>query len=846
MARLLLTGFGLLVLVSGVAALLDLPSQKPRLPIRLDTQTLEVTNTNADDLSHSLLPGDRIKGINRQPVENLFHLNFCLDGLRVGQVVELSIERNGNPTLARAKLIRSLDTALLVINFLVAVLVWSFGMLVLYKTTLVINSLLFYSMTMSLSAVMFVYWPENPLGFSFPWVSLFVNNGLYPLTVAFLVHFSFIYPEGWHRDWMRFLTPAIYLPALFNAVLLVTFLPDARANLSWQVVSDYQILFERVLPIQLAMYFIVGLLVLAWSYLHATKETTRSRLKWLFWGFAVGISPHVLLNELPKAFGVQPILSEHITYLLTSAAPLAFFVSVVRHQMLDINMVIRRSVAYSLLTIAVVLVYLGLVSVGDYLAVSLWGKTMLWIRIVVVLMLAIAFEPARVRVASMVDRVFYRSQYDQRLSLMKFSRSLAHILDLNQLSKALHELIDEIIPVESISVLVAQGDSLKEVPIDKNKAGPLIDLAISDIPGLHKMADSEAMTPTDLPEQLTSAEFLVPLHTEERLAGLIALGAKRSGDDFQTDDIHLVKALAAQVAISFDRARAFQMIHDLNASLEQKIWKRTEQLAQANDRLADQYNQLNKLNEMKEALTRMVVHDLKNPVSTILLGLEFLNRSSLDNIPDSVTNTLNIISSTAFEIQDLIANLLDVYRMEAGEINLTRRPTPLPELLQEGASRVKVQAQYRHVTVEVDAPDIKPDIDSDLMSRVLVNLLTNAIKHSSRNGKVELHASIEKNDPTHQILQIQVTNQGVVIPKEFHAKVFEKFFQVEGKKSGVIAGTGLGLTFCKLVIEAHQGKIWVESPPPGRPDGSRVTMQLQTDLDLEQDRVIPSLEVSGQ
>ncbi len=823
----LLIGVGFLFLAVAILATVGLHDQKPRLPVQFDpADGLVVVGPHPQlpSAEHGLLAGDRLLEIDGHGQLTPFFVDFYLDGLRAGAGVSLVVERAGRPVRVRATLVPSLDTGLLVINFFVSFLVWGLAMLVVFKSHPVRDAQVFFWMTLSLAIVMWVYWPENDLAIEGGhWISLVLNNGLYPMTVAFLLHFALLYPDGWWRPWIRWLTPLIYLPAVALSVLLMVVLPLARHSMDPADVAIYELIFARALPFELASMLLLGLAALAYSYVRARKRSSRQRLKWLFWGFAIGIAPHVLCNELPRGFGLAPLLPEHVTYLFVIFAPTAFFVSVVRYRMLDIDVVIRRSLVYSLLTLFVVGVYLMLVGVGDLLAKAWWGQTAAWIRVFALLIMAAVFEPARRLLQGLIDRIFYRSEYDQRIALMEYSREMAHTLNIFDLAGSLHGLIDRTLPVEWAMVFTVEEDHILQVPHGVSAGdgpGP-IRLRLDQVPGLDGASDSGAFAPAGLPHELGDSSLLVPLRIDERLTGLIALGAKRSGDEFQPEDHRFLKALAAQTALAFDRARAFKVIQDLNVSLEHKVFLRTQQLASANDRLAEQYEQLNKLNQMKEALTRMVVHDLKNPVSTILLGLEFLDRSEVGELPEAVNNTLNIISSTAQEIQDLIANLLDVYRMEAGELHLSRSALPVPELFAEATRRTRVLAKYRRVRVAcVCPPDLVLNADIDLMVRVLINLVTNAVKHSRRDEAIELGAQRLQGDNGDGRVELRVRNSGPVIPAEFHQKVFEKFFQVEGKKSGVIAGTGLGLAFCKLVVEAHQGRIWVESPVADWPDGA--------------------------
>ncbi len=835
MTRKIFIGLGLIFFVFAIMSQVDLSHQRPRLPVLLDARSegLIVLGDDPDkpDAPHDLQPGDQLLEVDGRKIPDQFYLKFLLDGKTVGDVIPLVVNREGRPVNAQAELVRSISTPLIVINFVVATLVWAIAMLVLFMSPVFQVSVVFHLMSMALSVVMFVYWPENTLGIGGVgrWISLVLSNGFYPMTVALLFHFSLFYPEGWKRPWIRWLVPLLYLPAVGVALGLMLLLPDARQTLSVDSVHAYGFFITRLLPLELAVYFVAGLVTLGLGYVNASMASSKQRLKWLFLGFFIGISPHVILFEFPKTFGWPPLTPEWMGYLFAAFAPIAFFISVVRYQMFDVNLVIRKSIVYSLLTVFVVGIYLLMIALGDWLAVEAWGLSAMWVRVVSVLALAIAFEPARNIFQGFVDRVFYRAHRDQRQALMDFSRDAARTLDIYQLTTKLEDLLNSVIPLTSISVFMLDSDNLVEVLPDDTGGNSRVPIRISlhDAKRLLGKNESGTYEMAPSPRELAWVDLLMPLMVEERLIGMIALGGKRAGDRFMPDEKRFVKALAAQIALAFDRARAFKAVQDMNIGLEQEVFKRTKQLADANDRLAEQYNKLQKLNDMKEALTRMVVHDLKNPVSTILLGLEFLDRSEVGELPDTVTSTLDIISSTAQEIQDLVANLLDVYRMEAGELTLSLKSVQLSELFDEASQRIKVLAQYRRVTVDKDVDsDLSHDMDRDLVMRVLVNLLTNAVKHSCRDASILLQARYSPNGNNNGSLEVSVENSGPIIPKELHEKVFEKFFQVEGKKKGIIAGTGLGLAFCKLVVEAHSGNIWVESPAPNLGDGARFVFSI--------------------
>jgi len=195
----------------------------------------------------------------------------------------------------------------------------------------------------------------------------------------------------------------------------------------------------------------------------------------------------------------------------------------------------------------------------------------------------------------------------------------------------------------------------------------------------------------------------------------------------------------------------------------------------------------------------MIVHDLKNPLSAII-GIS--NKDHLSH------NDQVAIRQAGKQMLNLTLNILDVQKFEQAQVPLNRRDEALTEIVQDAFDQVSLLASNKHQQLSISfEATTGVHADFELISRVLMNLLTNAIKYTPNNCKITIGA---EEIPDNQV-KISVADTGQGIPSDKLDSVFDKFSQVEAKKSGGARSTGLGLTFCKMVVEAHGGKIWVTS-----------------------------------
>jgi PAS domain S-box-containing protein len=208
-----------------------------------------------------------------------------------------------------------------------------------------------------------------------------------------------------------------------------------------------------------------------------------------------------------------------------------------------------------------------------------------------------------------------------------------------------------------------------------------------------------------------------------------------------------------------------------------------------------------KQERLRENLTQAIVYDLRNPLTSVALALEQLRRQVTTILPRGQIETLDVSRQSVQQMLELVESILDVYRLESGEMPLSRKKTSLYSLVAEAIKMTAIQANQKRILVQLDVPNGLPDvyIDPVLMRRVIQNLLDNALKHSQAGWVIRIQSSLERRDDT---VILSFTNLGDDLEEAVKESLFDKS---QSTKSG-----GLGLAFCRLVIEAHGGRIWVD------------------------------------
>lgn len=291
------------------------------------------------------------------------------------------------------------------------------------------------------------------------------------------------------------------------------------------------------------------------------------------------------------------------------------------------------------------------------------------------------------------------------------------------------------------------------------------------------------------------AFLLAPIMSRGKVIGVLSITDKKDNDTFSTEEQELLLTIASSVISTIESQH------------------NSESLRRSRDEIKKKNAELQKMERVRTELFNMLIHDLKGPLSEIVANIDILSYTTADDNLERVQSA----QSACDTLFRMISDLLDITRLEEGCIKLLYEDIDPADLVHEAVIRQNSMAQIRNVilkeSISSDTNHGNIRGDRGILLRIMQNLIVNAIQHSSEGKCVEvgfIHAGDE--------VSLHVQDHGPGIDPEYQDAIFNKFFQITKKNDGRRYSTGLGLTFCKMAIEAHSGSIRVES---GESKGSR-------------------------
>jgi two-component system NtrC family sensor kinase len=544
---------------------------------------------NGPGAKGGIKPGDQLASINGQEVKDVAGVERQIYRTGAWSKATYSLVRHSVPLDSSVILVpadRSLDNWLR----LIALIYLGIGVYVLLRRWTAPGSTHFYIFCLvSFIAYSFKY--TGKLN-DFDWTIYWGNIVAWVLQPALFLHFVLTFPEK--RQFVRklpWLLALVYLPGslLLGMRLGAMHWLEATGRLSRSM--------DRLDISYGAMFFLAAAVVLRYSYQRASTTILRQQLKWVTRGTMLAIAPYTVLYVLPFVFphalGWLPQAAMKVSVLSLGLLPLTFGYAIFRYRLMDVDLIFKRGVVYTLAAAIVVGLYFGLVA-GVALLVHNWqpssGPVGLILAVVVT---ALLFDPVRKWIQDRVDQFFYRTRYDYRRTLLEFGRELGSETNLNTLLSSLIDRLSRTLAVDRMAIFLA-GEQPGRLVLAKSfglSAPGNIDLAFLSAPrpehAGHLFFENTHQVPRETPAAQQAIarldlNYYIPCHAQQKTIAVLGLGKTTQGDFLSSEDMELLETLGGYLGIAIQNGQLY-------ASLQQKAAE-YERLKDFNENIVESIN----------------------------------------------------------------------------------------------------------------------------------------------------------------------------------------------------------------------------------------------------------------
>ncbi len=689
-----------------------------------------------------------------------------------------------------------------------------------------------------IGVVVFVMKPDTKVSWVFLLTCLFIS-GYYIMTVdivaihcgflrvfffvqtflpATTIHLSLIFPEQkrliQRHPYLQFVP---YIISLIIIIPLEIFYPEPMFVKIYQLVVIYWVVC--VFAFLSSIFF---------SFFKNTSTLVRQRAKVVLFGAALAFPMPTLALLLSflgiTLWGVQ--IQNNFFAFPILIFPLFLAYAIGKHNLFDVDVYIKRTVGYIIMTILVGATYFFLQTyLNTYvLHQSIGVHAEKIFPIIFALLVVFLFNPVHRRVHGFIDKVFYRKKSDYKEMITSVSNTLTTMLDQSAIIRQLINTVRNEMFVDTAGVVLCdqQEKSCYALFIDEG-SGKVKDhkkdvhIAYDD-PLLHLLSrEIKLITRYDIAEDPRYSEvkdvcgkrflemdasLVIPLIYQNKVKGFFALGQKKSGRFYTREEIDLLETLANQGTMAIENAWLFK------ENLEKG------KMEEANKKLKE-------INNMKTKFLSTVSHELRTPISLISGFARIIKKKFKDIISPHIKTedskvlksisqvelNLDIIVSEVDRLANLINDLLDITKIEAGKVEWEKKPISVTKIIEKSTNITISAIKENGLELIKDIEDGLPQVigDEDKMQQVMINLISNAIKFTDK-GSVTCR-SRRINDE----IMISIIDTGLGISEGDQERIFGKFEQVGTVLKDKPRGTGLGLPICKEIVEHYGGSIWVKS-----------------------------------
>jgi signal transduction histidine kinase len=655
-------------------------------------------------------------------------------------------------------------------------------------------------------------------------------------------------------DGFLFVGINIYIAFTLVAVLMIALQAFLKNNFWWVWVG-----FWMFWGLGLALILTNALELSEVVWTNGNFILYRSRLgpAWAILGWLILVIAMILNLSNASRHIRQPLLRNRLNYWLApifltllgdvllfsgvyiTTQPLRWFTAISMayvvgtHYVPDLKNILRQALIYFLSTVAIISFY-----VGVFLFIqAVFGRTANYnpvlVGALIVLLIMLIIVPFRNFVTKIVTKWMKGDQYDASLTIHEYSQSISNILDMDKLASIAVGIMLEAMQLERGFLFLVdterQADGKRVYKIRSARSPEerqivAVELQEDGIIASYLTREAKPLLQYDLDllptfrnASLIERNWFAKLHTEvyvpifakKQWIGLLAFGAKLSGNRFTKEDLNVLSAHANQTAVALENARLVDNLMSLN-----------QELRSARRALERNNQELQRIDQAKSDFISIASHELRTPL-TVMKGYTEMMMDD-NRLDESLKNMVKKMNEGTLRLHEIMDSMFDVAQIDSRSLKPHLQPIDLGKLIQDVCVEQSKTANEREQKITVALPAL-PQVkaDQNLLKKMFHHLIRNAIKFTPNGGKITVIGN--QIPPVINLpnggVEITIIDTGVGVDPNLRETIFTKFYQPGelGKHSTSKSrfkggGAGLGLALSKGIIEAHGGKIWVESP----------------------------------
>jgi signal transduction histidine kinase len=585
----------------------------------------------------------------------------------------------------------------------------------------------------------------------------------------------------------------------------------------------------------------------------------------LYWAAALLI---ILVGEVLLFFSSPWLSFSGQGLRLLGAGALAYGVS--SHRLFDVQGRIRRSLAFVIIVSMATGIAYGVFVATQWVTRELPSSTSTALILLLIVAGFLLYQPFRRLAERTINPLLLGEEFDTSKVVRSYSQAISRTLDVEQLSLVIIGTLSELFETNRGALLLAtrlkEGYEVEPIPamgrISRQKmwfaadsllfatlAGerqPLLQYELDFNPQFQALSAEERTWLSEM-----GMEVYVPISTETEIAGLIALGPKISGLTYRQTELELVQTLADQTVVALENARLYSELGSQN-----------EKIRLLNVDLRRQNERLEIMDKVKSDFITIASHELRTPLTQVKGYADILQAMNEENVlnREQTREIVGHINRASLQLEQLISAMLDASQLDVNGLKLNFVPTKVDTILRLAVEPLAKAIRERRLAFKLEGIQNLPTLQADFkrLVQAFSNILGNAVKYTPDGGTITVTGTLVPSNDGQDYVEIIISDTGIGIDSKFHELIFEKFFRIgdpqlhsTGNTKFKGAGPGLGLPIAKGVIEAHFGRIWVESDGEDetRLPGSRFHVILPIcppGALLQQQTPIPALQAQPQ